>query len=78
MKYKLYYRESNLDIDAFVKHQFKTEFTERSTLWSVKCMEYLLLDNEQALVLKLTFPHVILFQEHQRYVAQPFDPNDRT
>lgn len=71
MKYKLYYRESNLDIDSFVKHQFKIEFTERSEVWSIKSMDYLLLDDEQALVLKLTFPFVILFQEHERYVSRP-------
>ena len=75
MKYKLYYRESSLDIDKFVKENFNLVFREKSPFWPIKSMETLLLDEEQALVLKLSFPFVILFKEHEKYGYTDSDDN---
>ena len=75
MKYKLYYRESNLNIDYFIKENFGLTFKEKSSTWSIRSMETLLLDEQQALILKLSFPFVILFKEHERYVYIDLDDN---
>lgn len=65
--YKLYFRESNAEVDKFVSDTFKLEFPKISTDWSAKSMENILLDEQQAIILRLTYPFVRLFKEHERY-----------